>query len=86
MGKNLTRITKCSINATTWSLTFEKIVEDEELLEDGIDMKQPDIFEKKDVEIISGTRLDIQDIEKEVESQNTLELRIWHIIYSMLIF
>ena len=52
---------------------------------DGIDTKQPDIYEKEDVEIISETRLDIQDIEEEVESQNTLEVRIRPTISWMLI-
>ena len=76
MGNNLTRIAKCGISATTRTLTFEKIMEDVELLKDGIDTEQPDIYEKEDVEIINETRLDIQDIEEEAESQNTLEVRI----------
>lgn len=66
MGKNLTRITECNISATTRTLSFEKIVEDTE---------QPEIYKEDNVEIISDTRLDIQDTEEEVESQNTMEVR-----------
>jgi hypothetical protein len=55
---------------TTRTLTFEDV----DLLKDGIDMEQPDIYAHKDVQIISETRLDIQDIEEEVESQPTLEV------------
>ena len=76
MGKTLTRFTKCGIGATTRILTFEKIVEDTELLNEGIDTEQPDIYGKEDVEIVGETRLDIQDNEEEVESQDTLEVRI----------
>ena len=72
MGKNLTRITKRGISATTQTLTFE----DAELLKDGIDAEQLDIYENEDVEIISGMRLDIQDIKKEMEFQPTLEVII----------
>jgi hypothetical protein len=72
MGRNLTRITKHGICATTRTLTFE----DADLLKDGIDTEQPDIYAHEDVEIISETRLDIQDIEEEVESQPTLEVII----------
>ena len=45
MGKNLTRNTKRGICTTTQTLTFE----DAELLKDGIDTEQPDIYENEDV-------------------------------------
>ena len=72
MGRNLTRITKHGICATTRTLTFDGA----DLLKDGIDTEQPDIYAHEDVEIISETRLDVQDIEEEVESQPTLEVTI----------
>ena len=72
MGKNLTRITKHGICVTTRTLTFEDV----DLLKDGIDAEQPDIYENDDVQVISGMRLDIQDIKEEVESQPTLEVII----------
>ena len=77
MGRNLTRITKNGICATTRTLTFE----DADLLKDGIDTEQPGIYAHENVEIIGETRLDIQDIEEEVESQPTLEVIILPNLY-----
>ena len=72
MEKNLTRITKRGICATTQTLTFENV----ELLKDVIETEQLDIHGNEVVEIFNETRLSIHNIEEEVESQSTLEVMI----------